>query len=79
MRFNINTGVFGTIISAVLLLSSVGRTQAQNDANQYTVYASLIYARTGEHTPAFKLSSESYRLTPYGAQQMYNMVGIARG
>ena len=73
MHFNTKTNVCSAVIYAALLLIGAGHTKAQT---QYTVYASLIYARTGEHTPAYKLPAETYRLTPYGAQQMNNMVRL---
>jgi hypothetical protein len=73
MHFHLKTCAYTAIFTA-LLLSRVTHTQAQDVTTQYTVYGSVIYARTGEHTPAFKLASETYRLTPYGAQQMINLV-----
>lgn len=62
----------GAVVSAALFLGSA---QAQtNVTTQYTVYASVVFARTGEHTPSFKLPGQMWRLTPYGAQQMANLV-----
>jgi hypothetical protein len=61
-------------IIVVLLLSNAPWAEAQNFSDQYTIYASVIYARTGERTAAFKLPAETWRLTPYGAQQMVDLV-----
>jgi hypothetical protein len=47
---------------------------AGQNTTRDTVYASVVYARTGEHTPAFSLASETLKLTPYGANQMANLV-----
>lgn len=45
-------------------------------ALNYTVHGSVIFARTGEHTPF--LGSESVIVTSYGANQLYNLVCLKR-
>jgi hypothetical protein len=55
------------------LLFSLPLVAGQN-SSEITVYGSVVYARTGEHTPQFPLASEMDKLTPFGAQQMANMV-----
>jgi hypothetical protein len=45
-------------------------------ATGYTVYSSVVYARTGERTPM--LSGDALRLTSYGANQMYLLVSGSR-
>jgi hypothetical protein len=75
-----NLAALAAVALHTIRLAAVPGAQAQAGANTngtggYTVIASVIFARTGERTPI--LSQDTVQLTPYGAQQMYNLVGSA--
>ncbi|RDI80955.1 hypothetical protein Vi05172_g9115 [Venturia inaequalis] len=57
---------------AAVWLSSMDRVEAQN----YTVHASVIFARTGDRTPL--LAADTPRLTSLGAQQMNSLGAFFR-
>jgi hypothetical protein len=63
------------VCATAFVASLLGGALAQNGD---TVYASFIYARTGERTPALLSVNQSLSLTPYGAHQMYDMVRIQK-
>ncbi|KAF2667778.1 phosphoglycerate mutase-like protein [Microthyrium microscopicum] len=80
----LSSRILAVIASAVLLLDSAqhgaraqGITGQANETTQYTVYATFIYARTGERTPQL-IPDQELTLTSFGAQQMYNLGGFFR-
>jgi hypothetical protein len=73
MMFNTKSSLVAGLTALFLSLPLVA---GQNVSTQYTVYASVVYARTGEHTPALNLVNEIVKLTPFGAKQMANLVRL---
>ncbi|KAL9096898.1 MAG: hypothetical protein Q9165_000862 [Trypethelium subeluteriae] len=61
------------VAAALCLCISYGRHHAQAQVVQYneTTLASVVFIRTGDHTPFF-LGTDTTRLTSSGAQQLYN-------
>lgn len=63
------------LLAAVLLLPS---SLAQTNPNPYTVLSSVVFIRSGEHTPQI-LTKKPSALTSLGAQQAYNAGSFLRG
>ncbi|KAL9080374.1 MAG: hypothetical protein Q9157_000830 [Trypethelium eluteriae] len=68
-----------SIAAALCLFISHGRHLVQAQVVQYneTTLASVVFIRTGDHTPFF-LGTDSTRLTSSGAQQLYSAGGFFR-
>ena len=60
-------------LAVAVMLGLLSSTAAAATAN-YTVHSSVIFARTGEHTPF--LSGDSIVTTSYGSRQMANLVRL---
>lgn len=56
-------------LAATVLLTGPSHAQDGNDTHKYTVWSSVIFARTGERTP--EILGDTV-LTSLGAQQQYN-------
>ena len=64
-------------VAATILLTPASYAQDTSDTHRYTVWASVLFARTGERTPEV-LGDIPTTLTSLGAQQMYNVGSFFR-
>jgi len=67
MRLAATTLVFASLLVGALAQSAV--------TSGYHVYATFIYARTGERTPSMMAPQIPMHLTSSGANQMYDLLG----
>jgi hypothetical protein len=70
------TVAYAASVALALLLAlplAVGQTSPSSST---TVYATVVVARTGERSPELVAENSTLEITSYGANQMFNMVGV---